>query len=222
MASTDQHHEPTHGLALFHLLERRRDLVEFELTADGRMDLATTDELEDLRVGLLTVTAPWPIEPQGATDPEGIVHVDETHAAQREIAVGRGAWREVVTVLELDPVTSEYSIDLSCGNLVLVDQPSEPVASAYVSRVGLQSLRRPCCRKRRRRFRRRDLLRDSLMRGVSVVVPGIAAEDSFEMLGVHDEEMIETLGPDRPHEALGVGVRIRGPKRSLQNLGTFR
>ena len=60
------------------------------------------------------------------------------------------------------------------------------------------------------------------MRAVSVVVPGIAAEDSFEMPRVHDEEMIETLGPDRPHEALGVGVRIRGPKRSLQNLGTFR
>jgi hypothetical protein len=67
-----------------------------------------------------------------------------------------------------------------------------------------------------------DLLGDSLVRAMSVVVPDVAAKDTLEMPCVHDQEMVEALGSDRPHEPLGVGVRVRGPERSLQDLGTLR
>ena len=60
------------------------------------------------------------------------------------------------------------------------------------------------------------------MRTMAVVVPGVAAEDALEMSCVHDEEMIQALGTDRPHEPFGVGVGVRGPKRCLEDLGTFR
>ena len=39
------------------------------------------------------------------------------------------------------------------------------------------------------------------MRAMSVVVPGIAARDTIEMPFIHDEEVIQALGPDRPYES---------------------
>ena len=37
---------------------------------------------------------------------------------------------------------------------------------------------------------------------------------------IHDEEMVEALRSDRPHEPLGIGVCVRGPERGLEDLGT--
>ena len=71
MDAIDQHHETTHGPALLHLLQSARDIVEFELTADRRMDPPATDQLEDLGVGFLTVAATQPIEAQGPANAEG-------------------------------------------------------------------------------------------------------------------------------------------------------
>ena len=34
-----------------------------------------------------------------------------------------------------------------------------------------------------------------------------------EMMCVHDEEMFQALGTDRPHELLGAGIRVWGPER---------
>jgi len=53
---------------------------------------------------------------------------------------------------------------------------------------------------------------------MAVVVPRIAAQDSFEMACIHDQEMIEALRSDRSHNPLGVGVGIRSPKWRAQHL----
>ena len=37
---------------------------------------------------------------------------------------------------------------------------------------------------------------------------------------VHDQEVVETLGADRPHEPLGVSINIGRPERRLEDLGT--
>ena len=39
---------------------------------------------------------------------------------------------------------------------------------------------------------------------------------------IHNEQMIQTLRTDRPHESLGVGIRVRRPERGFQDLRTFR
>jgi hypothetical protein len=58
--------------------------------------------------------------------------------------------------------------------------------------------------------------------GDVVVVLGIAVEDALEMPSVHDEEIVETLRSDSPHETLSVGVRVWRSERCLADLGTFR
>lgn len=40
------------------------------------------------------------------------------------------------------------------------------------------------------------------------------------MARIHDQQVVETLGPDSPHEPLGVGIGIRGPKRRAQLLSS--
>src|ERR1019366_556751 len=68
--------------------------------------------------------------------------------------------------------------------------------------------------------RSRDLLGDPLVWTMAVVVPHIAAKNPLQMPCVHDQKMVEALRPDRPHEPLGVGIGIRGPKRRAQHLCT--
>ncbi len=46
------------------------------------------------------------------------------------------------------------------------------------------------------------------MWAMAVVVPGVAAKNTFEMAGVHDQDVVEALEPNGPHESLGVGVRV--------------
>ena len=58
------------------------------------------------------------------------------------------------------------------------------------------------------------------MRAMAVGVAKIGAEDSLQMASVHDQQVIEAFRPDRPHEPLGVGIGIRGPKRRAQHLST--
>jgi hypothetical protein len=41
------------------------------------------------------------------------------------------------------------------------------------------------------------------------------------MASVHDQRVIEAFRPDRPHEPLGVGVGLRCPPRSAQDLDPF-
>jgi hypothetical protein len=38
---------------------------------------------------------------------------------------------------------------------------------------------------------------------------------------IDDEKMIQAFGPDRPHEPLGEGIRVRRPEWGSQDLGTF-
>jgi len=66
----------------------------------------------------------------------------------------------------------------------------------------------------------RDLLGDSLMRPVVVVVPDVAAQDVRQMTSVEDQEVVEALRPDSSHEPLGVSVGVRCPKRRAQHLST--
>jgi hypothetical protein len=56
---------------------------------------------------------------------------------------------------------------------------------------------------------------------MAVVVLGIASKDAFEVTGVDDEQMIQTLRPDRPHEPFCVGIRVGRPERCLEDLEAF-
>jgi len=62
------------------------------------------------------------------------------------------------------------------------------------------------------------LLGNALVRTMAVVVAPIGAQHSFQMARIHDQEVVEAFGPDRPHEPPGVGIGIRGPKRRAQHL----
>jgi hypothetical protein len=52
---------------------------------------------------------------------------------------------------------------------------------------------------------------DSSVRSLSVVLPDVAAEDSFEVALAENEQPVETFGSNRPHPTLRVRV---GPRRS--------
>jgi len=70
-------------------------------------------------------------------------------------------------------------------------------------------------------FRRRNLLSDSLVWAMPVVMAGVAAQDALEVGFVHDQQVVEALRPDRPHEPLGACVRVRGPEGCLEDLGAL-
>src|ERR1039457_4109655 len=61
-------------------------------------------------------------------------------------------------------------------------------------------------------FRRRNLLSDSLVRAMPVVVAGVAAQDALEVGFVHDQLVVEALRSHGAHEPFGEGVRVRSPK----------
>ena len=99
-----------------------------------------------------------------------------------------------------------------------MDQPSEPVASTDVQRVGVHELRSG-----RQLWgpRSRDFLGKSLVWTVAVVGPGIASKNALEMSCIDDEKVVEALGSDRPDEALRIGVRVRCPEWGSQDLGAL-
>src|ERR1019366_3438361 len=65
-----------------------------------------------------------------------------------------------------------------------------------------------------------NLLRQSLVRTMAVVVAHIAAQDQLEVMCVHDQQVIEAFRSDCSYEAVGVSVGIRGPKRCAQHSST--
>jgi hypothetical protein len=65
-----------------------------------------------------------------------------------------------------------------------------------------------------------NLLGQSLVRTMAVVVAHIVAQDPLEVMCVHDQQVIEAFRSDCSYEALGVSVGIRGPKRCAQHPST--
>ena len=60
------------------------------------------------------------------------------------------------------------------------------------------------------------------MWAMAVVVTSIAAKDAFEVGFVHDQKVVEALRSNGAHEPFGKGIRIRGPERGPEDLGTLR
>ena len=56
------------------------------------------------------------------------------------------------------------------------------------------------------------------MRPVAVVVIDVDPEHALELSAVDDQGPVETLAPQRPDEALGVGVRLRGADRRADDV----
>lgn len=52
-----------------------------------------------------------------------------------------------------------------------------------------------------------------MVRTMAVVVSHVAAKNPLQTECVYDQQVVEALRPDRPHEALGVGIGVRGPER---------
>jgi len=123
---------------------------------------------------------------------------------------------------DIGPERSDYSTPASGGEFVLVDQASEPVASTDVAAVRARRLSKHRVQPRKGDCRCRDLLGYPLVRAKGVVVLRIAPEDALQVTDIDDEEMIEALRPDRSYEPFCIGVRVRCPERSLEDLGTFR
>jgi hypothetical protein len=56
---------------------------------------------------------------------------------------------------------------------------------------------------------------------MAVVVMDEDAKDTLEVASVQDQEPVEALGADGPHEALGDRVRLRCTNRRLDDLDAF-
>ncbi len=59
------------------------------------------------------------------------------------------------------------------------------------------------------------------MRPVPVVVIHEVSKDSLEMPGIQNEQPVEPLGANSPHEPLRHAVRLRGPKRRPNDLNVL-
>ena len=57
---------------------------------------------------------------------------------------------------------------------------------------------------------------------VAVVVLDVDSKDLLEVAASDDQQPVQTLGPDRPHPALGVRVRPGRPQRRLEDLTIVR
>jgi hypothetical protein len=57
---------------------------------------------------------------------------------------------------------------------------------------------------------------------VAVVMLDVDPKDLLEVAAPDDQQPVQTLGPDRPHPALGVGVRRGRPHRRAEHLTTVR
>jgi hypothetical protein len=125
----------------------------------------------------------------------------------------------------VEPVVSENSNLASACEFVLVDESAQPVASAYPTWM-VREMRVTADRIGRRQerngvFPRRNHLRDSLVRAMSVVMMGVAAKDAFEVSFVENQQVVEAFRSDGSHEPFGKAVRIRSPKGSPKDLGTL-
>src|ERR1035438_5437067 len=122
-------------------------------------------------------------------------------------------------------VLSENSNLASCRQLVLVDQSAQPVAPTNpwwtVPVMPVSTVNGGHHRQGGSLFRRRNLLSDSLVWAMPVVVAGVAAQDAPEVGFGSDQQVGEALRPDRPHEPLGECVRVRGPDGCLEDLGAL-
>ena len=63
----------------------------------------------------------------------------------------------------------------------------------------------------------RDLLREPLMRTLSVEVAGIVGEQAFEVAVAEDENVIEAVAPYAPEDSLADSVRSRLAERGAQH-----
>ena len=61
-------------------------------------------------------------------------------------------------------------------------------------------------------------LSSSLVRAVTVVVPGVGVQDAPGMSLVPDQQVVERLPPQGPNDPFAVGVHPRRPWRGLQSL----
>ncbi len=57
------------------------------------------------------------------------------------------------------------------------------------------------------------------MRSVAIVVIGELGQHCSQVLFVDDDQVVETLGSDRPHDSLGHRI---GVSRQMQRIGSFR
>ena len=85
------------------------------------------------------------------------------------------------------------------------------------------------CRTRLHRTSQRRVLVDPEMRPILVVVGQVLAEQAAKMLVVENDDVVEQLAPNRPHESLGHSVlpralvaRTRGLERHRRDRGDHR
>jgi hypothetical protein len=97
---------------------------------------------------------------------------------------------------------------------VLVQQTAERVVSMHLVLALLADHRQSGGRVWRLELQR-------LMRTVPVVVPDLDPKDLLEVAAPNNEQPVQTLGADRAHPALGVGVRPWCPYWRDQDLGAF-
>jgi hypothetical protein len=102
-------------------------------------------------------------------------------------------------------VTSGFQ---AAGSYWLTDQPAEDRSTpdSAVDRLGDT------------RFRARWTQLQRSMRSACVVVRGIHGKRQVEMLLSEDQHAVGEFGADGQHEAFGVAVRARAPRRDLDHL----
>jgi hypothetical protein len=96
---------------------------------------------------------------------------------------------------------SQPAVRLRGHRLVLVDEVTEHVVTMDIQGRGSDG----------RAVRDRHVEVDASVRALFVVVPDVAAKDSFEVTLAHHEQPVETFCPHRSHPTLRVSV---GPRRS--------
>ena len=94
----------------------------------------------------------------------------------------------------------------SCGLLIDVMKASKHWYCDDLSSL-VASMRRACPR------RAGCTLSDRTMRAPVVEIPGILGQDLLQMALIEYEHVVEALGPDRSHPALGDGVAPRRSER---------
>ena len=98
---------------------------------------------------------------------------------------------------------------------VLVNESAQNVGSSQHGWIECTDRSRLACRGLWRPLVERSV------RAMAVVVAEVLGEDGFKVAATKDEEPIETLAPDRTHEALCDGVRSRRPDRSPDGPDAF-
>jgi hypothetical protein len=118
--------------------------------------------------------------------------------------MGYGCLLEGTRAISLGVVGRRNWIGLSCGQVINMMETSE---HGYCDE--LSSLRASIRRRCRRRAGR--ALSNGTVWAPAVEVADILGQDFLQMALVEDEHVVQALGPDRPHPALGNRV---GPRRS--------